>query len=298
MDLIDCHVHTFPNEVDAREFMTHVRMLDADPVGTIEELIETREGTPIVHTNIVFLPTVMWLQADLDAIPDDVADRAAAEQEALDAYLARIDEYNRWTASATKDRAGFSYFCGVDLVRMTERQALEGIERWVGDGAIGVKLAPVNMRLRGDDPRYVPIFDYCQEQGLPIVLAAGAAEWAQPRWFARLYRQFPKTRIIMAHAAYQPKHADAGLAELLDAMDGHADVCADLSLRFDHVADGREEAEALVRIVREAGPERILFGTNFPLGKTGAALDVFEKLPLTTDERRLVGHDNFLRLTR
>ena len=298
MDLIDCHVHTFPTEADAREFMTHVRMPDADPVGTIEELIETREGTPIVHTNIVFLPTAMWLNADLDAIPDDAADRAAAEQEALDAYLARVDEYNRWTASVTKERAGFSYFCGVDLVRMTELQALEGIERWVGDGAIGVKLAPVNMRLRGDDPRYVPIFDYCQEQGLPIVLASGAAEWAQPRWFARLYRQFPKTRIIMAHAAYQPKHADAGLAELLDAMDGHPDVCADLSLRFDHVADGREEAEALVRIVREAGPERILFGTNFPLGKTGAALDVFEKLPLTAGERQLIGHDNFLRLTR
>ena len=298
MDLIDCHVHTFPTETDAREFMTHVRMLDADPVGTIEELIETREGTPIVHTNIVFLPTVMWLQADLDAIPDDASDRAAAEQEALDAYLARVDEYNRWTASVTKERAGFSYFCGVDLVRMTELQALEGIERWVGDGAIGVKLAPVNMRLRGDDPRYVPIFDYCQEQGLPIVLASGAAEWAQPRRFARLYRQFPKTRIIMAHGAYQPKHADAGLAELLDAMDGHPDVCADLSLRFDHVADGREEAEALVRIVREAGPERILFGTNFPLGKTGAALDVFEKLPLTAGERQLIGHDNFLRLTR
>ena len=298
MDLIDCHVHTFPSEADAREFMTHVRMPDADPVGTIDELVETREGTPIVHTNIVFLPTVMWLNADLDAIPDDVTDRAAAEQEALDAYLARIDEYNCWTAGVTKERAGFSYFCGVDLVRMTERQALEGIERWVGDGAIGVKLAPVNMRLRGDDPRYVPIFDYCQERGLPIVLASGAAEWAQPRWFARLYRQFPKTRIIMAHAAYQPKHADAGLAELLDAMDGHPDVCADLSLRFDHVADGREEAEALVRIVREAGPERILFGTNFPLGKTGAALDVFEKLPLTAGERRLVGHDNFLRLTR
>ena len=298
MDLIDCHVHTFPTEADAREFMTHVRMLDADPVGTIEELIETREGTPIVHTNIVFLPTVMWLQADLDAIPDDAADRAAAEQEALDAYLARVDEYNRWTASVTKERAGFSYFCGVDLVRMTELQALEGIERWVGDGAIGVKLAPVNMRLRGDDPRYVPIFDYCQEQGLSIVLASGAAEWAQPRWFARLYRQFPKTRIIMAHAAHQPKHADAGLAELLDAMDGHPDVCADLSLRFDHVANGNEKAEALVRIVREAGPERILFGTNFPLGKTGAALDVFEKLPLTAGERQLIGHDNFLRLTR
>ena len=298
MDLIDCHVHTFANEADAREFMTHVRMPDADPVGTIDELVESRKGTPIVHTNIVFLPTVMWLNADLAAIPDDVPDRAAAEQEALDAYLARVDAYNRWTASVTKERPGFSYFCGVDLVRMTERQALEGVERWVADGAIGVKMAPVNMQLRGDDPRYVPIFDYCQEQGLPIVLASGAAEWAQPRWFADLYRQFPKTRIIMAHAAYQPEHPDAGLAELLDAMDGHPDVCADLSLRFDHVADGREEAEALVRIVREAGPERILFGSNFPLGKTGTALDVFEKLPLTAAERQLVGHDNFLRLTR
>ena len=102
----------------------------------------------------------------------------------------------------------------------------------------------------------------------------------------------------MAHAAYQPEHPDAGLAELLDAMDGHPDVCADLSLRFDHVADGREEADALVRIVREAGPERILFGSNFPLGKTGTALDVFERLPLIAGERQLVGHDNFLRLTR
>ena len=104
--------------------MTHVRMPDADPVGTIDELVEIdRKGTPIVHTNIVstptfFLPTVMWLNADLAAIPDDVPDRAAAEQEALDAYLARVDAYNRWTAGVAKERPGFSYFCGVDLVRM------------------------------------------------------------------------------------------------------------------------------------------------------------------------------------
>ena len=57
--------------------------------------------------------------------------------------------------------------------------------------------------------------------------------------------------------------------------------------------EGQEDAEALVRIVRKAGPERILFGTNFPLGKTNVALEVFEKLPLRQNERDLVGHDNF-----
>ena len=298
MSLIDCHVHTFPTEAGAREFMTHVRMPNANPIGTIEELIESRKGTAIVHTNIVFLPTVMWYKAALEAIDGQVKDRREVEAGALNSYLQQIDDHNTWTASVTKAHEGYSYFCGVDLVRMTERQVLEGLDRWVKDGAIGVKIAPVNMQLRGDDPRYLPLFDYCQQHSLPLLVATGAAEWAQPRWFAKLYNQFPRTRIIMAHAAYQPEHLDGGLAELLGAMDSHPDICADLSLRLDHVAEGQEEAEALERIVRKAGPERILFGTNFPLGKTNVALEVFEKLPLSQNERDLVGHDNFRRLTR
>ena len=306
LKLIDCHVHCFPTGEAARDFMGRVvRRPEADVCGTVEELHAAIGRSGVDHVNILmFTPTSIYVEDGMAAIPPDVRDRAAAEEAVRREAVCRVTGNNDWCAAFVKEHPNLSFFCGVDPVRMTEDEMLSGIDRWMAAGAKGVKIVPATLRIFGDDERLLPLYDYCCRQGVPLLTQSAGnpapgqdLAYAQPATFGRVLPQFPDLRLIFAHMAYFPYLPDNGADELAELTSRYANVSADLSLRLGAVADGAEPAEWLVSTIRRLGADRVLFGTNFPLADQARSVEAFRRLPLTDEERELIAHKNFERIT-
>lgn len=306
LKIVDCHVHCFPEEASARDFMGRVvKRPEAKVVGTVGQLEEQMRRSGVRQTNILmYTPASIYYEDGLAAIPAWARDRAAEEQRVRRAVVARIQRNNDWASAFVKKHAGFSFFCGVDPVYMTEAEMVSGIERWVAAGAKGVKFVPASLKLFGNDRRLFPVYDYCHQRGIPLLAQSGGnpapgqqLAYGHPAPYGEALRQFPNLRLIFAHMAYFPYLPNNGADELKALMAKHPNVCADLSLRLGAIAEGSEPAEWVVQAVRLLGAEHILFGSNFPLADQAASAQAFLKLPLTDGEREAIAHGNFERLT-
>ncbi len=306
LDLIDCHVHCFPQDDDARDFMRRVvRRPEAATIGTVAQLEEAIRRSGLHRTNILmYTPASIYYEDGIAAIPPSAIDRSAAQERVRRDVVARIQRNNDWASDFVRTRAGFSFFCGIDPVHMTEREMLEGIDRWVLGGAKGVKFVPASLKLFGNDRRLFPVYDYCHERRIPI-LAQSAGNpapghplaYGHPAPYGDALRQFPRLRLIFAHMAYFPYLPNNGAGELQALTSKYPGIGADMSLRLAGVADGSEPAEWLASAVKLLGPEHILFGTNFPLADPAASVEAFARLPLSDRDRETIGHKNFERLT-
>jgi predicted TIM-barrel fold metal-dependent hydrolase len=103
----------------------------------------------------------------------------------------------------------------------------------------------------------------------------------------------PTLRLILAHLG---RGADEELVELFAA---HPGVVADTSLRLGSPHDDEPWDPASVRgLIRRLGPERVLFGTNYPIVDPVVYRERFHDLGLSSAERALVGAGNARRFLR
>ncbi|MBI3743342.1 MAG: amidohydrolase family protein [Chloroflexi bacterium] len=299
LPIVDCHIHCFSDEEQARAFMSRVvKQPQATRIGTVAQLEESIKASGIPRTNILmYTPGAIYYE---DAIAKYPSDKERARREVVQ----RIERNNDWAASFTKQRKGLSFFCGIDPVHMTEREMLSGIERWVAAGAKGVKFVPASLKIFGDDKRLLPVYDYCQSRNIPILTQsagnpAPGHEFAfgSPVPFGRALPNFPSLRLIFAHMGWSSYRPDDGADDLRDLARKYPDVCTDMSLRLDEAASDAKAAAWLVSTTRKMGAGHILFGTNFPLADSKKSLDAFMRLPLKESERELIAHKNFERLT-
>lgn len=104
---------------------------------------------------------------------------------------------------------------------------------------------------------------------LHLVKAQAVADPANQRWIRHYCERYPGIKLILAHAArgFQPEHNFRGLPALT-GLD---------NLYFDSSANC--EPMALAAIIRIMGPEKLLYGSDFPVshyrGRSVAAADSF-----------------------
>ena len=295
--IIDCHVHCFPTEQQGRDFMGRVvRRPEAEIVGSTAQLFESIKRSGVDHTNILMYTPASIYYAD-------AKDAGASEEEARKIAVQHVVKNNDWCAEFVRSTPNLSFFCGVDPVHMTAEEMLHGVERWTAAGAKGVKFVPASLRIYGDDPRFLPLFDYCHQQDLPILTQSGGPPgpnglaYAHPEPFGRVLAQFPKLRLIFAHMADFPYLQDRGVDALAKVTSAYPNVCADVSLRLNPIVSGEDTVERIMNAIRTLGKENVLFGSNFPLADTAEAVRVFQDLPLESSEFDAIAGGNFQRLT-
>lgn len=106
---------------------------------------------------------------------------------------------------------------------------------------------------------------------------------------ALLARSFPTVPFVIPHLGSFADDWQAQLA-FTDLLAAHRNLFTDTS--------GVRRFDLLVRAVRRAGPQKILFGSDGPWLHPGVELAKVELLGLPPSEKRLVLGGNFLRLTR
>jgi predicted TIM-barrel fold metal-dependent hydrolase len=245
-------------------------------------------------------------------LPDSGPRRAAAEEELRRRIVERVVDNNEWAVGAVHEHRKLSFFCGIDAALMTEQELLAEITDKTTRGALGVKMVPFDSRVRGDDRRLWPVYDWCQAQGVPLLSEAAGRPGApgRPAYFAEALAEFPKLKLIFAHLGHDPVFGAGADLEVADLAQRYEGVHSDVSLRFIEVAHGDVTPEAMTAHLRRIGTHKVLYGSNYsfvehmhpstgdssPFSATRDNLGVLFTLPLTDDERRAIASENFNRL--
>jgi predicted TIM-barrel fold metal-dependent hydrolase len=152
----------------------------------------------------------------------------------------------------------------------------------------GLKIHPSLERVRVDDPVWRPFLEYAERRRLPVVVHCGRwQEMSSWRFCLDVAERHPEAAIIVGHMGgdlptlQQDCSAEMARRDLPNAILGTESIREYYSIRI-----------ALDRL----GPEKLVFGSDYPLGWPAAYLAVFEGAKPSPEERRLVLGENLSRL--
>lgn len=294
--LLDVHTHSFPDDVQGREWLESLGIENPSRSGEHHELARLMDEGGIERA-------VILLYYRAPGRFDELVVGGTSEEEARARVADEIRDYNRWGLEIGTADPRFIPFVGVNARFMSAREIRDEIAYGAAKGAGGVKITPGSMEAYADDPILEPIFEGCIDAGIPLLSqsgrgsgagpASGADPWGHPRyWFEPLARH-PELTVILAHMAHG--HEDT-LCELLAAR---PNAYTDTSMRLSGLGKpGRWSAQELADEIRKLGVNRVLFGTNYPFVNPAVYAEVFASLPLTEAERDIVGHENFEAVVR
>ena len=178
----------------------------------------------------------------------------------------------------------YPQFLGFAALHPLQTDWNEEITRCLGLGLRGVKFHPDFQGFNIDEPAMLPVYERLREENMPILFHMGddRFDFSAPRRLAALLRALPGLRVIAAHfGGYQAW--DEAEREL-----GGLDVVFDTSSSLWKLS--RERA---LRLVRAYGPERLMFGTDFPMWDHEGELTRFFSLGLTDAENERILYGTF-----
>ena len=161
------------------------------------------------------------------------------------------------------------------------------VERIAAAGFAGVKFHPEYQLFRFNDATMDDAWAAMAEFGLVVYLHAGGERVFRPPFhstpteIAELQRRFPRLKVAAAHLG------GFGMWDESEATLVGSQVYLDLSHTFFWMPD-----EQMLRMIRNHGAERILFGTDAPWQDPGEVLEAFLKLPLSDAERERICYAN------
>jgi len=152
--------------------------------------------------------------------------------------------------------------------------ALAGVEYAIKSlGQKGINLEPGfgSPALHADDPLFLPIYDACQELGVPVCLMSGPTTpdlaYNDPAAVGRVARAFPRLSIVCYHGFWPRVNEIIGVAFRYE----NVHLCPDMYLFAPGSAAYVEAANGVLR-------EQFLFGTSYPFRAMRQTVDDFLRL--------------------
>ena len=172
-------------------------------------------------------------------------------------------------------------------------QVIEKLDLLASTGdIIGVKLFPGFELFYPDDSRCHAVYEVCVRHTIPVVFHSGETmgeawreKYNHPHEIAKVARRFPALRIMIAHFS-QPH-----LAACRDTVLACPNVYVDISgLAHPSVIEacGQEAIAHNLESVAVQQPEKVLFGTDWPLCDVREHLQLVTSLPVSDIARCLI----------
>ena len=130
---------------------------------------------------------------------------------------------------------------------------LDNLSDYLADSEIsfkGFKLHPFANQWQQDDQRLTSVFSLAHDMNFPIVMHTGWTPESEANKFFNLYRRYPEVKSILAHG--RP----------IDQAIQVASECKNVYIDLSYMP-----VKDIYMFLNACGPERILFGTDFPLDR-------------------------------
>ena len=160
------------------------------------------------------------------------------------------------------------------------------VDRAMDLGLKGIKVHPDFQEFNIDDEAAFRIYEAIQGR-LPILFHMGdeTRDFSAPRRLRNVLDKFPNLTVIGAHFGGY------------NAWEESRKYLLDRDIYFDTSSSlFRLEAQEAAQMIRDHGPEKMLFGTDYPMWSHEEELARFLALPLTEEERAAILGQNARRL--
>ena len=156
------------------------------------------------------------------------------------------------------------------------------VERCIGLGLRGLKIHPDSQGVNADDARLMHLYEIIEGR-LPLILHTGDYRWdySHPRRIRDILHAFPKLVLNAAHFGGWSLYDLA--VEYLENENCFMDISSA------SVYLGPRRTTELIHIY---GPERILFGSDYPMWNPIEEVERFKLNDLTEDERNMICWQN------
>jgi predicted TIM-barrel fold metal-dependent hydrolase len=150
-------------------------------------------------------------------------------------------------------------------------------------GIKGIKLHPEYQQFYPDDPKYLPMYELCRKNNLIILFHAGVDMAypdvrSTPQRMAELLK-IKGLRMIFAHmGGYR-------------MWDGVIKYLLGRDVYFDTAYCGEMDDDMMKRMIISHGPDKVLFGTDFPWESAKNTIAKLDRL-LTGEVKELIYHKN------
>jgi len=134
-------------------------------------------------------------------------------------------------------------------------------------------------------PALDKILDVIETYGVPVLLHTGTAPLSLPQQWAIYAERHPGINFVFEHLGY----IDYGYS------------CVDCARRFDNIyveTSGQVEVPVLLKAYEELGPDRIIFGTDWPYKYPKSEIVRFEVLPLSDSDKEKIFYSNAIKLLK
>lgn len=250
MPIIDAHAHIYPEKIAPRAVpaIGTFYKVPMQGEGTAEDLLATYSACGITH-----------------AIVHSVATTAKS-----------VPTINTFLAEQCKQHPEFIGF-GTMHPDFEDMEA--EVDRALEMGLHGFKLHPDTQQVDMDDPRLMKFYEIIAGR-VPLVVHTGdyRYDYSHPRRLVNIMKTFPDLVVDGAHLAGWSIY-DIGYDTVHAELENLDNLYVDASSTFALI--GRRHMRELIRMW---GPDRVMFGTDYPMWAPGQELNEMLHCDLTDDE--------------
>ncbi len=253
MKIFDAHCHIFPVKIAAKA-SANIGNFYGIPMsfdGSVETLMKLYNK---VGVNKCLVQSVATNPAQVSHINDFIAES--------------VNEY--------PDR--FVGFCSLHP-QMEKKEIEVEADRAIALGLKGIKLHPDFQQFKIDDPKVYPIYE-AAEGRLPILFHTGDKrfDYSSPKRLANALKDFPRLTAIAAHFGGWSQW-ECGQKYLADNPNVYVDTSSSLYAL---------SPEKAMEYIKAFTPDRVMFGTDYPMWSIEDELKNMEKLDLSDSDREKI----------
>ena len=310
-EVIDCHIHLSPTLEQEVGYYPYPGRRDCDRWAYPEMVDAYMDQAGISKMGFMILiprqfRAPLFEKGRLMELPG--ARRRQEMKKVSDEIVALQKKYNEWGCRVGRENPRLTPFITITDDFGDEKAILKELELRVKQGTKGVKLHPGIYSFRPDNEVLFPMYEKCQELGLPVLSDTAPyphthvvqvyplwhtppkprIEYGEPANFELVLKAFPRLKLIMAHLG------SAWWDERVELAQKYPNVLFDTSQGFGapdripinpHRGLAEEDAP---RIFRKIGIKRVLFGTDFPAIAPMPQLEQILRMPLTDKEKQAI----------
>ena len=198
----------------------------------------------------------------------------------------QVHDVNTFLASAAASHPSFvgfgSIYPGMDGLE-------EELDRIVSLGLRGLKIHPDFQKLPIDDPSGIETYRAVARRGLPVLFHMGdnRYDFSSPERLTNLLRRVPDLQVVAAH------FGGWNIWPQSLAHPQPESVLYDTSSTL-----GMTDRDIVLRLIDKIGPDRLIFGTDFPMWSPKEELARFLSLGLDESSRQKILYKNFMKLLK